>query len=92
LAFGVPLVLLPMGADQPQNADRCRALGVARVLDPVSATVPAIRAAVSDVLHHNSYHRSAQEMRQEIALLPTSTDAAEWVVALAHGRAAPPAG
>ncbi|HEY8788110.1 MAG TPA: glycosyltransferase [Actinopolymorphaceae bacterium] len=28
LAFGVPLVLLPMGADQPLNADRCLALGV----------------------------------------------------------------
>lgn len=26
LAFGVPLVLLPMGADQPLNADRCQAL------------------------------------------------------------------
>src|SRR5205823_2594812 len=31
LAHGLPLVLLPMGADQPLNGARCAALGVARV-------------------------------------------------------------
>lgn len=40
LAFGVPLVLLSMGADQPLSADRCQALGVARVLDVVTASNP----------------------------------------------------
>jgi len=33
LAHGLPMVLLPIGADQPLNAVRCHALGVARVLD-----------------------------------------------------------
>ena len=35
LAHGLPMVLLPLGADQPQNARRCAELGVARVLDAV---------------------------------------------------------
>ena len=34
LAHGLPMVLLPIGADQPLNAARCQALGVADVLDP----------------------------------------------------------
>ena len=33
LAHGLPMVLLPLGADQPLNAARCAALGAARVLD-----------------------------------------------------------
>ena len=46
LAHGVPLVLLPMGADQPLNARRCAELGVARVLDAVAATPADVRDAV----------------------------------------------
>ena len=38
LAYGVPQVLVPMGADQPFNADRCVALGVGRALDATSCT------------------------------------------------------
>ena len=38
LAHGLPMVLLPIGADQPLNAARCEALGVARVLDPFHAS------------------------------------------------------
>jgi hypothetical protein len=38
LSHGVPVVLLPMGADQPDNAARCAALGVGLELDAVGAT------------------------------------------------------
>jgi UDP:flavonoid glycosyltransferase YjiC (YdhE family) len=34
LAHGLPSVLLPIGADQPENADRCEALGVALAAPP----------------------------------------------------------
>ncbi len=50
LAFGVPLVLLPMGAGQPLNSDRCQSLGVARVLDPLTVTSSDIRSGVAEVL------------------------------------------
>ena len=38
LSLGVPVVVLPMGADQPDNADRCAELGVGVVLDPLTVT------------------------------------------------------
>ena len=37
LAAGVPLVLLPVAADQPENADRCVAAGVGIALPPDGA-------------------------------------------------------
>lgn len=85
LAFGVPLVLLPLGADQPLNADRCQALGVARVLDPITVSSHDLRLAVVDVLRAPNYRDAAKRIQKETAELPTSTDAATWIEAL--GRA-----
>ena len=70
LAHGLPSVLLPMGADQPGNAERCEALGVARVLDVVRATPDDVRAAVEAVLTQPSYREAAERLRDEIAALP----------------------
>jgi UDP:flavonoid glycosyltransferase YjiC (YdhE family) len=70
LAHGLPLVLLPMGADQPQNAARCEALGVARVLDALQATPDAVREAVSAVLSDSRYRSAAGRLRDELAALP----------------------
>jgi UDP:flavonoid glycosyltransferase YjiC (YdhE family) len=70
LANGLPMVLIPMGADQPQNAARCEALGVARVLDAVDATPESIREAVKTVLENSTYRQVAQRMKDEIAALP----------------------
>jgi len=70
LAHGLPLVLLPMGADQPQNAERCATLGVGRVLDVVAATPEDVREAVSAVLSDPSYRAAAERLRNEFAALP----------------------
>jgi UDP:flavonoid glycosyltransferase YjiC (YdhE family) len=70
LAHGLPMVLIPMGADQPHNAARCAQLGVARVLDAVEATPETVRLAVAAVLAKSSYRRAAERMRDEIAALP----------------------
>jgi len=69
LAHGLPMVLIPMGADHPLNAARCEALGVARVCDP-TATSQTVRATVECVLADPSYRQSAQCLRDEIASLP----------------------
>jgi len=82
LAFGVPLVLLPMGADQPLNGDRCEALGVARVLDPITTTRSLITATVREILTTPSYRRAAQRLRNEAATLPPAQQAASWVEVL----------
>jgi UDP:flavonoid glycosyltransferase YjiC (YdhE family) len=54
LAFGVPMVLLPLDRDQPHNAARAEAAGVARVVDKdadpdtVAAAVEAVRTGLRE--------------------------------------------
>jgi UDP:flavonoid glycosyltransferase YjiC (YdhE family) len=75
LAHGLPSVLIPIGADQPLNAERCAHLGVAKVLDPVAATPESVEAAVASVLGDTTYRRNAERLRDEIAALPDLTHA-----------------
>ncbi|MGH3437400.1 MAG: glycosyltransferase [Sciscionella sp.] len=83
LAFAVPLVLLPIGADQPLNADRCAALGVSCVLDPVTAGPDGICCVVADVLRAPTYREAAVRIRDKIHRLPASKYAATSSEALA---------
>ena len=82
LTHGLPSVLLPMGADQPDNAARCEALGVGLTLDPVRATPADIAAAVNDVLHDDTMRRVAGDVRDEIAALPDPSTAVPLLEAL----------
>ena len=50
LARGLPLVLVPQGADQFANAAACERAGVARVLAPAAVSSAAVRDAVVEVL------------------------------------------
>ncbi len=70
LAHGLPQVLIPLGGDQPISAVRCAELGVARVIDPVTATPEAVRQAVTTVMSDRSYRHAAQRLGDEIAALP----------------------
>jgi UDP:flavonoid glycosyltransferase YjiC (YdhE family) len=72
LAYGVPSVLLPMGADQPNNARRCAELGVALVLDAVAATRATVRDAAAAVLSDGAYRERAARLRAEALALPRS--------------------
>ena len=76
LAAGVPCVVLPMGADQPLNADRCVALGVGRALDAVTATPAEVSRALLAVLHDPAYRVAAEAVRAEVAALPGPEHAA----------------
>jgi UDP:flavonoid glycosyltransferase YjiC (YdhE family) len=70
LAHGLPMVLIPIGADQPHNAARCAELGVARVLDAVRATPASAREAASAALADPAFRRAAQQLRDELVALP----------------------
>lgn len=70
LTHGLPSVLLPLGADQPHNAERAEALGVARALDAARATPAEITHAVEEVLATSSYRERASAIRAEIEALP----------------------
>jgi len=69
LAHGLPMVLIPIGADQPLNAARCEALGVAEVLEAAAVTPQEVREAVSRVLGDPAYRRAAERVRDEIGAL-----------------------
>ena len=70
LWHGLPMVILPIGADQPANAGRCAAIGVARVVEPGERSAPAIRAAVRAVLHNPRYRENARLVQREAQALP----------------------
>jgi len=70
LSQGLPLVVLPVGADQPLNAASCAALGIGRVVGPEDRTPEAIRAAVRAVLADPSYRAAARRLRDAMLALP----------------------
>lgn len=88
LSLGLPMVLIPIAADQPENAQRCIEAGVASVVEPgqpTEAGLPqAIRDATREVLGDPRYRRAAQRLRHEIEELP----GLEYPVALLEKLAA----
>jgi UDP:flavonoid glycosyltransferase YjiC (YdhE family) len=77
LSLGVPVVVLPMGADQPDNADRVEALGAGIVLDPVTATPGTIAEAVREAAADQRYATAATELAAEAAAQPAPGDLSE---------------
>jgi UDP:flavonoid glycosyltransferase YjiC (YdhE family) len=86
LAHGVPMVVLPMGADQPLNAARCEQLGVGIVLDAVVTTSDAVAEAVTAALDDPAYRVAAERIRDEIAGLPGPEAAIPLLARLHHRR------
>jgi UDP:flavonoid glycosyltransferase YjiC (YdhE family) len=84
LAFGVPQLVLAMGADQPDNADRCRDLDVGLALDPLSARPADIAEAATTVLRDPGYRNAAQRIAGEARSLPGSDHAADLLEAMAE--------
>jgi UDP:flavonoid glycosyltransferase YjiC (YdhE family) len=86
LAHGVPVVALPLGADQPSNAARVEALGVGSVLDAVTATPDQVAGAVESMLADAGARDAAGRLRAECAALPALAEAVAWLEALADGH------
>lgn len=90
LSAGLPLVLVPQGADQFDNARACQRAGAARVLAPSEVTAEATRAAVRAVLPNDSpERRAARAVASEIAAMPSAADVADNLAELAKHSAAP---
>lgn len=85
LSLGIPVVTLPMGADQPDNADRCRDLGVGPTLDPLTATPAEIAAATTDALRDPATRQAARELAAEAAAQPRVADLPDLQRALVRG-------
>jgi UDP:flavonoid glycosyltransferase YjiC (YdhE family) len=87
-ALGIPVVVVPINADQPRNAARCEALGVGRAVPPGSRNPDAIRDALREVLTDERYAQRARGVGDEMAALPSYDDAVRAIeeVARRFGR------
>jgi UDP:flavonoid glycosyltransferase YjiC (YdhE family) len=81
LTFGVPLVCLPLGRDQPANAEAVAAARVGRVVAP-DAPADHLRATVLGVLADVACRRNAARLADRIRALDGPTRAAEAIESL----------
>jgi UDP:flavonoid glycosyltransferase YjiC (YdhE family) len=86
VSHGLPMVILPLGADQPTNAVRCAELGASRTLDQDQLTPGHIREVALDVLHTPSYRQAAGRLRDEFNALPGPEFAVELLERLARDK------
>jgi UDP:flavonoid glycosyltransferase YjiC (YdhE family) len=70
LAAGRPMVMVPLAADQPDNADRCVSAGVAVAVPLETLSADAVRDAIMAVATDPSYRRRAEAVGVEIAAMP----------------------
>ncbi len=82
LTYGLPSVLLPLGADQPGNAARAAEVGIATVLDAVHASPVEIGDAVARLLDDPAPRAAAQAMRTELGAAPGPEHAVELIEGL----------
>lgn len=86
LSNGLPLLLLPQGANQSSNAERCVAAGAAARLDG-DINAADVRRRVQDLIEQPDFRAGAARLRREIEGMPAPADAIPLLESLArHGR------
>ena len=86
LSQGVPLVVLPLGADQFHTAERVEALGLGVGVPPDDRDAARLRTRVRKVLEVPDYRRRATAFAAEIAALPPLSEAVRLIERLARDR------
>ena len=79
LSFGLPLLIVPQGADQFYNADRVVAAGAAVRLMPDRLSVDSARDAVRRLLHEDTFQTAAHRIKKEFDAMPDPQQAVETV-------------
>ena len=77
LAFGLPLLIVPQGADQFHNADRVVAAGAGVQLMPDRLTADSARDAVRMLLHDDTFRGAAHRIENEFDAMPEPRQAVE---------------
>ena len=92
LAFGLPLLIVPQGADHFYNAERVVAAGAGVQLVPDRLTADSARDAVRMLLHDDTFQGAAQRIKNELEAMPDPEQAVETLEQLTgrelvqHGR------
>jgi UDP:flavonoid glycosyltransferase YjiC (YdhE family) len=74
LAHGLPLVCLPLGREQPDNAAAVERVGAGRSLAP-DTPVDELRSAIGDVLARPGYRQASMALADAMARDPQRIDA-----------------
>jgi UDP:flavonoid glycosyltransferase YjiC (YdhE family) len=97
LSVGVPLVVVPLAADQPVCAMGCVLAGtavslapvpppedfLAFVTDPAAVTAAQVSEATTRVLEDRTYREAARRIAAEIAATPLPASVVPWLASLA---------
>jgi len=86
LSHGVPLLVVPLGADQFHNAERCVASGVGRLLPADDVQPSVVRAEVALLLERPDFRRHACRVQDEIASMPGPEEVVPRLEHLASSR------
>jgi UDP:flavonoid glycosyltransferase YjiC (YdhE family) len=90
MSRGVPMVVIPLASDQYYSAERCAALGLARVVPPDDRTPERVRHELHALLHDPGAAARAETMAADIAALPPLETAIAALEALVRSpRVAP---
>jgi len=66
LRAGRPMLIVPFGQDQPDNAHRCERLGVARTLRYAQFATPRVVNELSQLLNDRTYLEQAKKVGREV--------------------------
>jgi UDP:flavonoid glycosyltransferase YjiC (YdhE family) len=66
IKYGTPMVIIPLGADQPLLAERCRQLGIAVTLDIKQLSVETLSQAVNKIMEHPDYRESSRKLSSAV--------------------------
>lgn len=67
LRAGVPMLVMPYSHDQPDNAARCKRLGVAEIINRNKYKAEAVAKKLSKLLSEESYKTKAAEAKRIVA-------------------------
>jgi UDP:flavonoid glycosyltransferase YjiC (YdhE family) len=79
LTQGLPLLILPQGADQYVMGDRVLAAGVGLLLAPADVNPTTVRANVLALLDEPTYRAGARRLQREIAAMPGPEEAVHLI-------------
>ena len=82
LRAGVPQLVMPFGHDQPDNAARCRRLGVAEIIDRDAYTAEKAAEKLRLILNDTSYRKNAAEVARTVGTEPGTIAACDAIEAV----------
>ncbi|WP_270166432.1 glycosyltransferase [Paenibacillus sp. SYP-B4298] len=66
MRYGVPLLIIPLGDEQPLLASRCEKLGIAVQVDPDNIQKDAMGEACLRLLEDDTYSQAADRLREQL--------------------------